>query len=1138
MPTVKLVPFELIIQIMDNACKEYGVKRSESQILDALLLAFPTALVQDKKYVAYDDVILFMDNWIKALKTKDFNFLTQRRGLRCDPVDIEEFIDSKEYLNQSTQIRPAIKTKMLELYDPTKYYPEVIMTGATGIGKDYMAYLIIARTLYELWCYYNPQVEFGLAAGTSMVIAIQSITKELAKKVTFDELVGTVLRPSKFFQEKYNWDKTVTTELRFPNNVFVRPFSGEDNSALGMAIFAACFPGEQEYLCVGNAYESFGNEACVRVMTSDGSEVFTTETEVPSIKTGAQKELLRLWFGDTFIDCTPNQRFKDENNEWIEAEKCRGVRLLSCNMSYMRQESNLYGTTFTVSAQDEDKGIPGTVSRRFNLQSENDSKRSEEDGDRFPEDYLQVVRYEFSQNKYNAPKEASPRDDSERVSGAVPWRTDGHRKHQEKNCKELCKTHVGAAKVSCLQSEVAGTWEKALQRGCPFRGMEEKVVSRTWIQGEKNRGTETSSSKVTHECKKERLRGHVKKYKRITLGSCKRVGFVGVTISKGQRRIRPFPLQKGAGNSLLAGLFGDRLGIRGNRDCVFYGRGGSCLYPGLYNTRNVYRGENGILYGYVHQTGRTNNSSIENKAIFTLNKHNDAALQDNGYSVQLSEFSKNTGDELQGASRKISTVVCTKVERLTGTYTVYDLKDVPVTNTVIVPTKDKQFHLLAHNCVNEMSFMKVIAKSKKAGNAANQEYNQAARIYRTLSRRIKGRFNKYGKVPGKMVLISSAKEEGDFISSRLNELESISPEERAKVFVLKMSQWESLAGLDRLTLETFLVEKGDNTKQSRIIKSREEALEEADVIEVPMDYYGEFEKDIDGALADIAGEFISGSRKKFIPYKEDILKAAQAHTEATGGSQLFLKDSIIFDKLVDPYNPDYSRIVNLEYIKDILTPNNQYAAHIDYGFTGDATGIAIGHIASYKLIQAAKVYDPVTNGYKEINNTHLPVFFIDGVLQVYASSGSEVDIDFVEGLIYYLKEHLNIQWVTFDSYESRSSIQGFKKRKMISGVVSTVSDLEPYTELKNAIKTNRILYPESEMLMKEIRELERTSSGKVDHTVTSTKDVSDSVAAVLHVLMRKAQNLKAGRAFSTEVENNRQSRELPVVHRRSRFARL
>lgn len=666
-----------VVDLMAISCKEHSLQRSEAQIIDAMINAFPSAVIQDSQYLSYDDVVLFMDNWIKAVKTKDFNFLTMKRGKRWELPPVDEIIDSPEYLNQKTQIRPAIRRELLRLYEPGKYFPEVILTGGTGIGKDYISYLIYGITLMELYSYWNPQVEFGLAAGTSIILAIQSITKELAKQVTFNELVGTILINSKFFRDKFSWDRQVTSELRFPNNIYVRPFSGEDTSALGMAIFSAI--------------------------------------------------------------------------------------------------------------------------------------------------------------------------------------------------------------------------------------------------------------------------------------------------------------------------------------------------------------------------------------------------------------------------------------------------------------------------ANEIDFMGVVAKSKKAG---GQEFNQAARIYKTLSRRIKGRFMQHGKVPGKMILISSTNKEGGFLHTRLQEVEAMKLEDREKVFIMKMSQWESFDGLDKYSPGIFLVEKGDGNKQSRIIESRHDAIDPEDVIEVPLDFLDEFEKDIDGAISDIAGEFVSGGRKKFIPYKEDIAKAVEIHKDLNDNQQLFKQESIIFDKIVDPYNPDYSRIVNLDYIKNILAPNVPYAGHIDYGFTGDGTGLAIGHVSSYKFLDKARVYNPQTNGYDLIENINLPIYHIDGVIQIKASSGSEVDIDFVEGLVYYLKEHINIQWMTFDSYESRASIQGFKKRGIISGVVSTVSNKEPYTELKNSIKTGRIHFPESKILAKEIRELERLPDGKIDHPEQSSKDCSDAVAGLIYVLMRGA--LKNGNRTTSSHRRVASNTDKPVVRttRRSRFSSL
>ena len=229
----------------------------------------------------------------------------------------------------------------------------------------------------------------------------------------------------------------------------------------------------------------------------------------------------------------------------------------------------------------------------------------------------------------------------------------------------------------------------------------------------------------------------------------------------------------------------------------------------------------------------------------------------------------------------------------------------------------------------------------------------------------------------------------------------------------------------------------------------DEAIDPEDVIEVPMDYHDDFEKDIDGSLADIGGEFVAGGRKKFIPYKEDIALAVQKHKELNDGQQLFRKSEIVFDKEVDQYNPDYTNIVNMEYLQTILNPTAPFAIHIDYGFTGDATGLAVSHISSYALVGKARVYDAHTNSYRLVENTKMPVYHIDGVIAITASSGSEVDIDFIEGLVYFLQEHLNVRWTSFDSYESRASKQGFRKKGIISGLVSTVTNPEPYAVGKN-----------------------------------------------------------------------------------------
>ena len=52
---------------------------------------------------------------------------------------------------------------------------------------------------------------------------------------------------------------------------------------------------------------------------------------------------------------------------------------------------------------------------------------------------------------------------------------------------------------------------------------------------------------------------------------------------------------------------------------------------------------------------------------------------------------------------------------------------------------------------------------------------------------------------------------------------------------MKYSQWEALPE-DRFTGEKFLVEVEDDVKQSRLLKTREEAVDDDKVIEVPIEY--------------------------------------------------------------------------------------------------------------------------------------------------------------------------------------------------------------------------------------------------------------------------------------------------------------
>ena len=99
------------------------------------------------------------------------------------------------------------------------------------------------------------------------------------------------------------------------------------------------------------------------------------------------------------------------------------------------------------------------------------------------------------------------------------------------------------------------------------------------------------------------------------------------------------------------------------------------------------------------------------------------------------------------------------------------------------------------------------------------------------------------------------------------------------------------------------------------------------------------------------------------------------------------------------------------------------------------------------------------------------------------------------------KAGLNIQWVTFDSYQSADSIQILRRKGFVCGTVSVDTDLTPYLLLKSALYDERLTMPPNERLTVELRSLERDpKKNKIDHPALGSKDLADSLAGVVHCL--------------------------------------
>ena len=122
------------------------------------------------------------------------------------PVSIDRFLCDTEYLGESNdggnQIYPGWWDAYHNVFDAQSDKYEIILSGATRIGKTSTAISMMCYMTYLLMCYRNPQKYFGLKEVSRATIAFANLTKELAEGVAFREYNDT-LKKSPWFNAHF-----------------------------------------------------------------------------------------------------------------------------------------------------------------------------------------------------------------------------------------------------------------------------------------------------------------------------------------------------------------------------------------------------------------------------------------------------------------------------------------------------------------------------------------------------------------------------------------------------------------------------------------------------------------------------------------------------------------------------------------------------------------------------------------------------------------------------------------------------------------------------------------------------------------------------------------------------------------------
>ncbi len=151
------------------------------------------------------------------------------------PVSIDRFLTDPEYLGSSNdcgnQIYPGWWDVYHSVFDDSRDIYEVVLSGATRIGKSSTAVSCMCYMTYLLMCYRNPQKYFGLKEVSRATIAFASLTKELALSVAFREYNDTLLA-SPWFNKHGKFTSSDTKPIYIPEGNKIEIVAASSGSML------------------------------------------------------------------------------------------------------------------------------------------------------------------------------------------------------------------------------------------------------------------------------------------------------------------------------------------------------------------------------------------------------------------------------------------------------------------------------------------------------------------------------------------------------------------------------------------------------------------------------------------------------------------------------------------------------------------------------------------------------------------------------------------------------------------------------------------------------------------------------------------------------------------------------------------
>jgi hypothetical protein len=421
-----------------------------------------------------------------------------------------------------------------------------------------------------------------------------------------------------------------------------------------------------------------------------------------------------------------------------------------------------------------------------------------------------------------------------------------------------------------------------------------------------------------------------------------------------------------------------------------------------------------------------------------------------------------------------------------------------------IRVRDKHLNILAYGSDNEkMEGGNVLVWLMDEASAFNDKnkMNNAKKIYSTLRTSATTRF----KMRWKGLVISYPRADDDFTVKLYEESQKLKEEAEVK----------------RETILTSIQDVGEenpiNIFGDTIYGSRHPTWEVLpkdhfcgqtftfDEMTIPIEYKDDFDKYPEESKAKLAC-IPPAVEDAFIRFQDRIFQCV-----VPGRTPLFTTHDTPIEHRIEVDGKEeikhyVGKLVDWMRDKSLPTLKQKRVIHVDGGLVKDSAALVLAHGEPHEI----KMYNPEG----KMETAYVNKVVVDAIIVWTPDQEKrlQVSLSNVESLILELRKWLNIVKVSYDQWNSQTSLETLQSHGIYSEM-HTITN-EDYYQLRTMINNGAVeLLPpifvadgvekenvEAKLMLKELTKLKLFNGKKVDHPVDGSKETSDSLAGVNRLL--------------------------------------